>query len=924
MLAAVLCTAAPSAGAAVDGQAARYYEDALTRYEKKDVAGAIVQLKNALKIDGTMLPVHVLLGRALLAQGQAAAAEVAFDEALRLGVDRAEVVVPLARAVIAQGKQPRLLDDARFAVAGLQPGVQARVMLLRASAHADVGDTKSALKAIDDARLLDPASAEPWLSEVPVRIRARQPKEAMAAAGRALQLAPGAAEALYVRGTVAHAAGDLQGALALYDKALAANPSHDEALVSRAGLLIDLNRPADARADATQLKKVAPKDPRGAYLRALLDERDGHQAASAAGLKEVTALLDPVPMDQLRYRPQVLILGGLAHHGLGEKEKAKPYLEAVRRQQPSSPVSKLLAQMYLAENNVDRAIEALDGYLRASPGDAQAQLLLASAHFSQGRHARAAQLMTDALKINDTPELRTMLGVSLLGGGKVGDAARELEAAFGRNPQQLQAGMALATIYLQGAQLPKAVAVAQKMAQQAPNNPGVQNLLGTALLRQGDTDGARTAFDKALQLEPRLVAAQINLARLDVRLNKPDSALARLNAVLAADDKHVEALSEVGLLHERRGQLADAQRFLGKAADHAGAQDLQPLLALAEFHLRNGRPDGARAAAQRLAAKAPDALPVLLMLSRVALASRDAEGARAYLARASRAAGYGAPMLLQIASLQVAAGSLPGAAYTLDKALNERPDFLPAQALLTEVELRQGDAAKADARARQIVARHPKTAVGHALLGDIAASRGQMPQAVEAYRKAHAIEQTSDSLLRLTQALSVNDPPAALALAEQWLKAHPADTSVRRALADGQARSGNLAAARASYEVLLKQRPDDAEVLNNLANVLLLLRDPGALLVAEQALARKPGAAHIIGTTGWAAFKAGQTERALQLLRDARLRDANNPDTRYFLGAVLADSGRTAEAREELQGALKGGRAFASAREAQHLLATLK
>jgi hypothetical protein len=30
----------------------------------------------------------------------------------------------------------------------------------------------------------------------------------------------------------------------------------------------------------------------------------------------------------------------------------------------------------------------------------------------------------------------------------------------------------------------------------------------------------------------------------------------------------------------------------------------------------------------------------------------------------------------------------------------------------------------------------------------------------------------------------------------------------------------------------------------------------------------------------------------LQLLRDARLRDPNNLDTRYFLGAVLASSGR--------------------------------
>ena len=94
--------------------------------------------------------------------------------------------------------------------------------------------------------------------------------------------------------------------------------------------------------------------------------------------------------------------------------------------------------------------------------------------------------------------------------------------------------------------------------------------------------------------------------------------------------------------------------------------------------------------------------------------------------------------------------------------------------------------------------------------------------------------------------------------------------------------------------------------------------------MAEQALARKPGAPHIIGTAGWAAFKAGQADRALQLLRDARLRDPANADTRYFLGAVLASKGRTTEAREELEGAMRLSTSFASAKDAESLLETLR
>jgi len=93
--------------------------------------------------------------------------------------------------------------------------------------------------------------------------------------------------------------------------------------------------------------------------------------------------------------------------------------------------------------------------------------------------------------------------------------------------------------------------------------------------------------------------------------------------------------------------------------------------------------------------------------------------------------------------------------------------------------------------------------------------------------------------------------------------------------------------------------------------------------VADRALALTPTVPHVLGTAGWAAFSVGQTDRALLLLRDARLRDPNNPDTRYFLGAVLARQGRANEARDELRAALALGRDFIHAADTQRLLATL-
>ena len=253
---ALLLSALPLQGwAQANVQASRYYEDALVRFEKRDMPGAIIQLKNALKIDKNMLPVHVLLGKALLANSDVVAAEVAFDEALRLGVNRVEVVVPLARATLAQGKAKELLEQPRFADAGLPALVKAELLLIKASAAGDLGDARTALKFIEDARAIEPGRPGTWLAEVPVRLRARQVREATAAADKAIEMAPGSAEALYLRGTIAHMQTNLPAALAYYDKALKAQPTHTEALVSRAGLLMDLGRWPDAARDVAELRK---------------------------------------------------------------------------------------------------------------------------------------------------------------------------------------------------------------------------------------------------------------------------------------------------------------------------------------------------------------------------------------------------------------------------------------------------------------------------------------------------------------------------------------------------------------------------------------------------------------------------------------------------------------------------------------------
>lgn len=908
---------------AADPKASKFYEDALVRFEKQDNKGAIVQLKNAIKLDRKMLPLHVLLGRALLANGELNSAEAAFDEALKLGVNATEVVLPLAEAMTAQGKPDLLLSQTRFSHGGLPPDVKTSLLLLKAAAASDVGQPREAIKFIDEARAINVASAESWAAEVPVRVRARQFTEAKAAADKAVALDPKSSKAAYQQATVAHVTGDLKTAIKLYTRTLELKPTHVDALVARAGLYIDLNQTEEATADVQAARKADPQDPRSAYMAALLAERAGQSAESRKALTLVTNLLDPYPIEYIRYRPQVLMLGGMSHFALDQYEKAKPYLEMVVRQDANSPVSKLLARIYLRENQVDKAVESLEAFLRTHPDDRQAAMLLASSQMTMGRHARAAQLMEAALKKGDDPSARALLGMSLVRSGKFESGAAELEATLKKDPNQVQAGVALTGLYIASGQASKAVGVVEALIKRQAQSPGLHSLLGSALAAKGDAAGARAAFEQALKLDPKFTEPLLNLARLDIDQKAFASAQARLNTLLTQDPKNVDATVETSRLFSASGKPDEAMRWLQRADDNSG-QRLQPGLQLIDAHLARSRPDLAREALKKLQNKAPEALQVMLAQARVQLAHGEAAEAKATLTRITTLVAYDAAALAEVGELQVLAGNLPGAAHALDKALAAKPSHLRARGLRSNVYLLQGEPAKAEQLARGILASDPKMGLGHGLLGDIARSKKLWPAAIESYKRAHQLDQSSDSLLRLFGAMEPSQQPAALALAEQWLRDKPGDRQVWRTLADSQARAGNMAAARTAYESVLKLSPQDAESMNNLAVVLVSLKDPGALKVAEQAMALKPQTPYIIGTAGWAAFHAGQTDKALQLLRDARLRDPANTSTRYFLGTVLAKQGRKSEARAELESTLTSGSGFAYAKEVETLLQTLK
>jgi putative PEP-CTERM system TPR-repeat lipoprotein len=283
-------------------------------------------------------------------------------------------------------------------------------------------------------------------------------------------------------------------------------------------------------------------------------------------------------------------------------------------------------------------------------------------------------------------------------------------------------------------------------------------------------------------------------------------------------------------------------------------------------------------------------------------------------------AGFDPKRQYLIAVRQMTAKNQQGAERALETALSTDPDFLPAVVLATEIDLRNGALAKAEERARRVLSRNPELAVGYRLAADVAVARKNFPEAVKGYKTALAMEPGSDGALRLYQAyMQSGAPDKAREHLESWVSRNPKDIPVIHALAETQLRAGQLTAARAWYEQLMKLGEESPSVFNNLANILARQNDPNALTYAQKAYAMAPGDPAILDTLGWILVEQGQLDQGLRHLRDARLRDTQSPEIRYHLAVVLNRTGRADEARIELEPVIASNERFDGSDQARAL-----
>jgi predicted Zn-dependent protease len=140
---------------------------------------------------------------------------------------------------------------------------------------------------------------------------------------------------------------------------------------------------------------------------------------------------------------------------------------------------------------------------------------------------------------------------------------------YKENDLSVEARYARAVALYRKPDVPQALAVIDSLIKEAPDDPFFHELRGQTLFENGRAADALPSYEKAVQLLPRSGLLRIDLARVQLDLNRPDmdqKAVANLNEALRQENENAMAWRQLAIAEGRTGNIGMAALALAEEA----------------------------------------------------------------------------------------------------------------------------------------------------------------------------------------------------------------------------------------------------------------------------------------------------------------------------------------------------------------------
>ena len=467
---------------------------------------------------------------------------------------------------------------------------------------------------------------------------------------------------------------------------------------------------------------------------------------------------------------------------------------------------------YMMMDEPVRALPVFEKLVKASPSDAASHFMLASALIKLDRAVEAMPHATQAFEADPAnPYYAAQLGEIYIKQKNYSEAAKIYEKLVLQNPANVEYGVELAAMYVFNDQFDKAIATYDQMEKSMGVTEEITHQKEQLYLRMNKFDKAIEEANKLINSEPMELDYRIELAELLIANERIDDAVAPLEEALRLNPDEAQAHVLLADIYRRKGDVEKTNRELQVVFANPNL-DAEPKVRVLSGYLSMLKTDKDREEAANLAKKLIETHPkesraLVLYADLLVQQGRKAEARDIYV---------------RAAHVNSSVYEVWGAVLQLDGELNQVDSLLAHSEQALEVFPNQGMIWYSNGSA-QLMKRNYKRAVS----------------SLEESRRL--IENAEMKLL------------------------------INAQLGDAYNGLGDNAKSDASYELVLKDDPNNDHVLNNYSYFLSLRKDKLdlALQLSERLVQKNPGNATFLDTYAWVLYIRKDYKKAKTFLEKA-------------------------------------------------------
>ncbi len=587
--------------------ARNYLDKGNQQLERQKLPEAIIEYRRAVQADPRLGQARLQLAYAYATTGDGPNALKEYARAAELLPDDTPAQIKAGNFMLIAGRFDDAQGLANRMLARQADNVDAQILL--ANALAGLKDTDGAVAAFEKAVVMDPQRSATYSELGSVQLVSGNQEAAAAAFRKAIEIDPNSANAHLSFANFLWATRDGAQAEREITRALQIEPKNIVANRALSMYYMVTNRAAEAE---PHLKIVAENmtGPEAKYFLAEYYLRLGRLDDARATLTPLVAGNDSFVGASIRLARVEVVAK--------RNPEAHRVLEAALAREPKNADALVtLGKLHLSENNTINALTTLQTAVETNPRSLDAQLALGQTHALRGSVKEATKSFNDALTLDGT-SVAARLGLARLqiNNNAPAEAVPLMLKVVAEQPNNLEARLLLMHGLIAVGDLPQASTQLAVLLQQAPNSATVQTAAGLLATIKQDGEGARRAYARALEVDPRSYQALAGLLTTEMSGKRFGSAKSLIEKQLAQSPDDANVLLMAAQTYNAMGDAFETEKALKKTVE-IDPQSLQAYAMLGKMYYQQGRLDLARRELEGFVTRAPKSVAANTMLGTI-------------------------------------------------------------------------------------------------------------------------------------------------------------------------------------------------------------------------------------------------------------------------------------------------------------------